>query len=102
MIPKSKFKVDEIVYFKYPSRYAPTSSAHTVEAILQIIHVSQKPDAAPYLARGYIVRILKSIRGDFMKTSVWVSGGSGEWSCEGGKIDTYCRPLTPTEKVLYG
>ena len=102
MTPKSKYKLNDIIYFKYPSRYTLINDPTVVEVILKITHVTQKPEQAMYLNRGYVVSIVKSIRGDFLSTNVWVSGGAGEFSCEGTALETYSRLLTPTEKVLYG
>lgn len=100
---KTKFNKGDVLYFKYPSKYASIKDYSTVvEAIIKVIHVTQKPERAIYLNRGYVVCIVKAIRGDFLSTNIWVSGSAGEFSCESTSLETYTRLLTPTEKVLYG
>ena len=100
MTVKSKFKAGDIIYYKYPSRYSRTRDTNTVEVILQIKQI--EPNAYGPATSLYDTIILKTIRGDFMKTGTVVLAGSGRFLLDILSTDTYSRHLTPAEKVLYG
>ncbi len=92
MSPKSKFKAGDIIYYKYPSRYARTRDPKTIEAIIKIHGV---------LSPLYNIEVLKQIRGTIVG-SIALRGSDGMFQLDTIEIDTYSRHLTSAEKVLYG
>ena len=87
---KAKFKAGQLIYYKYPSRYARRTHPGTYEAILKVISVYPSPDGG----YDYDIKLIKVISGDEnFPTEILIS--------ESIHIDTYSRKLSPTEKVLY-
>jgi len=98
MTRKSKFKAGDVVYYKYPSRYSSSKDKKTNEAI---IYIAASPDGGSVGHDMYLIKILKSIRGNSLNIAR-VQIDENEYLCDQITIETYSRKLTPTEQVLYG
>lgn len=105
MTVKSKFKVGDTVYFKYPSRYSRRKDHDTIEALVYIEAVTPM-DTRHNLSTDYMytISLVKVIKA---KPNHWSSIIASDYIGHAFGIDTleletYSRRLTPAERVLYG
>ena len=99
---KPKFKPNDIIYFKSPSRYSRSRSPGTVEVILKILSVEGKDSFRTDFITDYYyqVIIIKTISSKPVHWSTYDKPVS--FGVESLEIETHSRRLTPAETVLYG
>ena len=105
---RPKFNAGDVVYYKYPSRYSRSRDDETIEAIIQIVKVyyhTKYPidQGEPYTEYEYIIQVIKVVRSHiphFTNAPLFQSQQL-PLMVEPLEIETYCRHLTPAERVLY-
>lgn len=99
---KPKFKPNDIIYFKSPSRYSRSREPGTVEVILKILSIMGKDNFKTDFITDYYyeVAIIKTISSKPIHWSEYTKPAS--FGVDSLEIETHSRKLTPAETVLYG